>query len=238
MKYIVLSILLIASTADAGPFEHASGVVGLFYLPCAEESVKHIDIFASPYDKQPIGKLYYAEQIRTPDGEPICGKPTVHIENGRAGFRERHGELPLIYLKYSEGAVVLNDSNGWLEIRLDKGSAWVSAPDGKRYNSVEALLKGGMSYVLVAAPVPVQATPGQFSGIKPLRVRDQPQFDVKVLEFRNINGKLWAKIESSLNPCLDEYSIKQYKRQKPFSGWLPFHDVDGKPTLWFYSGGC
>ncbi len=247
MKYIVVSIFIILSTtASASFFEHASGVVGLYWLPCAQDDVKHIDIFSVPDGKTPIGKVYYAKQHRYPPNDPYgmrsCEKPTVQIFGKDPNSGDHLGELPMVSLKDGAGAVILNYKDDWLEIKLDKGTAWVHDPKQRRSSqSVETLLSGDMTFLRIQPPVPVQANPDSANIPKPVKVDDvTPYTNVRILDWKSVDGKPWVKIELVRPPCgfQSEFDKKRYNRIKPFNGWLPFHDVNGQPILWFYSGGC
>ena len=80
---------------------------------------------------------------------------------------------------------------------------------------------------LVAAPGrPADASSPAVSTLQPARV----------IEIRDVLGQSWVRLE------VMNHSICSAAEHGPpdvvGTGWMPLHDADGEPTIWFSSRGC
>ncbi|MSP41307.1 MAG: hypothetical protein EXR70_22705 [Deltaproteobacteria bacterium] len=106
--------------------------------------------------------------------------------------------------------------------------------DVGRFLPVEKLLEGG-PYLLTGAPIPLHTRPGDLAPLRVPVTRTEVNLRVNVRAFKRVAGVLWVQVESlSVNPCNEEEKVPA----GPISGWLPFHDAKGQPSVWFSPRGC
>ncbi len=240
MKNLLALALLVFSTSSFGYFSHTDGIVGILMLPevlgaepCNEFKPRDIPIFKSPVSTKPYGKIYIAQPRRSYSGEgESCEYVADVLEDSTTDSVVSHSKLPIL----ESGAIVLNHKGEWFEIVLEKGTAWVEVKNKADFLPVEIILKNHLAYLRTGYPVPVIAAPEASANTQSIRVDNNSHIPTEVLAFKRIDGRLWVKVKSHSKPQCD--GEERPAKPKPFSGWLPFHDTQGQPTVWYFSKGC
>lgn len=233
MRRRVLGVLLAVGNLPGAAW--ADPLIGLLGLPtdaeagpCLSLQADEIPLYAQPQAGPAIGALR-PDASAAGDG---CRDPRVAVlvDGGRID-----GELPLREIGYeAPAAIVLEARPPWYRIRLADGSAWVRVDDAERFASLHRLLVDGLAYVAIAPDAPLRST-ADVERPDPASVA-WLQFDdpVRVLDSREIDGRLWLKVER----LIDSFCETGEEPDAVATGWLPAHDASGEPLIWFYSRGC
>lgn len=236
---LALALGLFASPVMPQSFERTVGIIGILPLPevfgfepCARFEPRDIPVFRSPTTDGPFGKIYVAKHWTYPK-EGGCEGLVVRV--GTADAVASVDELPTMEFAYEQpGAIVLRQTNSWFEVALSKGTGWVRVKDVERFLPVEQLLKDGLLYLRKGAPIPLHTRPDDSTAPRAPGTRTAIDFPAKLRAFKRVAGTLWIQVETlSANPCTEEKLPAA-----PISGWLPFHDAKGQPSVWFSSRGC
>jgi len=245
MKNVLALTLLLLSPAAFGYFEQASGVIGILKLPeifggspCDGFKPRDTPIFQSPDSVQPFGKIFIVKPkqwLHPSDVEGAC-EHVASVQGSTTDPTADRGALPTLEYAYSEnGAIVINQNGPWFEIALHKGSAWVKVQNMADFLPVEKLLKEHLTYLRVDLPILIYNNPDQTTKFKAVKAKNTfSNISAEVLAFSRVEGKLWVKVKThQVDPCDgNKNSIA------PILGWLPFHNPQGQPTVWFASRGC
>lgn len=235
----MLTLALVAAPVMPQSFERTAGIIGILPLPevfgfepCARFEPREVPIFRSPATGRPFGKIHVAKHWTYPK-EGGCEGLVVQVATTNSA--ENSGELPTMEFAYEQpGAIVLRQADSWFEIALRKETGWVRVTDVERFLSVERLLKDSLSYLRKDAPLPLHTRPGDPVARRIPPTRTAVELPVKVQAFMRVADTLWVQVYIlSANPCTEEKLP-----EAPVSGWLPFHDAKGQPSVWFSSRGC
>ena len=238
-QLLALTLVLLAAPVMPQSFERTAGIIGILPLPevfgsepCARFEPRDIPIFRSPDAGRPSGRIYVAKHWIYPK-EGGCAGLVVQVSTTESVAND--SELPGMEFAYEQpGAIVLRQINSWFEIALEKGTGWVRIKDAGRFLPVEQLLKDSLIYLRKGAPMPQHARPGGPVAQRVPGTHTAVDLPVKLEAFERVAGTLWLQVETlSVNPCTQENIPAA-----PVSGWLPFHDAKGQPSVWFSSRGC
>ena len=240
MKHLLaLALVLLTWPVMPQSFERTAGIIGILPLPevfgfepCARFEPRDIPIFRSPTSDRPSGKIYVAKHWTYPK-EGGCEGLVVHVGNMESVANG--DELPTMEFAYEQpGAIVLRQTNSWFEVALSKGTGWVRVKEVGRFLPVEQLLTGSLLYLRKGAPIPLHTRPGDLAAPRVPGTRTAVDLPARLRAFERVAGTLWIQVESlSANPCTEEKLPVA-----PVSGWLPFHDARGQPSVWFSPRGC
>lgn len=233
-----LVFLPLAATASVPEnADHARNVIGILPLPevfgkepCEPFKGEEIAVFSSPEAVVPYGRIFVAKPWKFPPAGGGCEGLEVGVSFLTGSRRDE--KLPALEFSYeTPGAIVIGRQGQWFEIRLDKGSAWVRIQDDSRFRPVEELLTGSLTYL--TPPVALHKGPGD-PDITWSPGPEVGKLPVEVLSFRRIDGQLWVQVSfPAVEPCSQDHT-----HLPPVTGWLPYHNPDGMPSIWFFSRGC
>jgi hypothetical protein len=213
-------------------------VIGLLSLPevygarvCAPFEPGEVALHANPLDGKPIAFIRVDQNWSfAPHGG--CEGLKVSVHQGAA----RH-ELPTLEFDYERpGAIVLDQRDGWIKIRLSSGSAWLEPSAVDHLMPLSDLFEEfvGVTAITQAFSGALVAEPGRDADASSPRVKAlQP---ARVIEIRKVSGQSWVHVE------VMNHSVCSAAENGPpdviGSGWMPLHAADGEPTIWFSSRGC
>ena len=216
---------------------HSSGIVGILPLPqvfgrvpCDRFEPQDVMLYDSPDKSLPVGHIYVRNNWSfSPQGG--CGGLEVAV----AGFGESFEKLPRQEYDYGQpGVIVTAREGGWFEIRLAHRRAWLQG-NPELFLPVTELLTDALTFMRLHEGLALYEAPA--TG-EPVWVPDGAlvvgTLPVEVLDIRDREGQLWVQVSIiSENICgLDPLPLDSH------TGWLPFHDPEGEPAVWFYSRGC
>ena len=213
-------------------------VIGLLSLPevfgarvCAPFEPGQVALHAAPKDGNPAAFIRVDQNWSfAPHGG--CEGLKVSVHEGAA----RH-ELPTLEFDYEmPGAIVLEQRDGWLKIRVSSGAAWIEPSVADRFMPLADLFEEfvGVTAITDSFNGALVAAPGGAADASSPRVKaSQP---ARVIEIRNVSGQAWVQVE------VMNHSICSAAENGPpdvvGTGWMPLHASDGEPTIWFSSRGC
>ena len=238
-QLLALTLALFAVPVMPQSFERTAGMIGILPLPevfgsepCVRFEPREIPIFRSPATGRPFGKIHVAKPWTYPK-EGGCSGLVVQV--GTTDSVANESALPTMEFAYEQpGAIVLRQADSWFEIALPKGTGWIRVKDAERFLSVERLLKDNLSYLRKNATLPLHTRPGDPVARRVPPTRTTVDLPVAVQAFMRVADTLWVQVDLlSANPCTEEKVP-----EAPASGWLPFHDAKGQPSVWFWSRGC
>ncbi|HEX6163748.1 MAG TPA: hypothetical protein VFZ31_10300 [Vicinamibacterales bacterium] len=208
--------------------------IGLLSLPevfgprqCAPFEPQQVALHASPNDGSPFAFIRVDQNWSfAPHGG--CEGLEVSVHQG-----QQRGKLPTLEFDYEmPGAVVVEHRDGWFRIRLDDRTAWVKASLAGRFMALGDLYEEfvGVTTISESFSGRLTSAAGSTSGpIMPAVVAGQP---VRVIEIRDS----WIQVEMMSNSACT--AADDGPPEVVATGWLPLHDREGKPTVWFSSRGC
>jgi hypothetical protein len=133
-------------------------------------------------------------------------------------------------------AIVLERHEGWYKVQLHKGSAWLKASPVDQFMPLADLYEEFVGVTTIAKSFSGRLVnaPGAINGpIMPRVVAGQA---VHVTGIREVSGRSWVHIELLSNSACT--AGNDGPPEVIATGWLPMHDNDGVPTVWFSSRGC
>lgn len=233
-RLLFISLFILA----ANPAFAEDRVRGLLSLPevfgaaaCAEFTPEDIELHASPNDGKPIGLIRVDKTASfAPHGG--CEGLEVRVHHG-----EDRQELPTLEYDYEmPAAIVLDQHEGWFRIRLKDRSAWLKASVVDRFMPLSELYEEfvGVTEISRTFTGRLVSTPGATTG--PILPRVAPNQPVRVIETRETPGRPWVHVEVLSNSACT--AGKDGPPEVIATGWLPLHDNNGEPTVWFSSRGC
>ena len=134
--------------------------------------------------------------------------------------------------------VTYQQKEGWYLIgiknnKLNKG--WISPKDAGKFRPYEKLIVDAMTYLTNKWDGIIWQAPDINSNSESI-IKISTR-DVRTIETKKFNSKLWLKIEL-LNPGWCDFT-DYYKDPKAIKkGWIPAFSSKGHPNVWFYSRGC
>ena len=213
-------------------------VIGLLSLPevfgarvCAPFEPGQVALHAAPGDATPVSFIRVDQNWSfAPHGG--CEGLKVSVHQGAARY-----ELPTLEFDYEmPGAIVLEQRDGWLKIRLSSGAAWLEPSVVDRFMTLSELFEEfvGVTTITKSFNGALAEAPGRPADASSPRVKEsQP---ARVIEIRNVSGQSWVQVE------VMNHSICSAAENGPpdvvGTGWMPLHASDGEPTIWFSSRGC
>ncbi len=235
MRYIVVfaALVIIASPASA-----EERVRGLLSLPevfggsaCATFTPEDVPLHASANDGKPFGFIHVEKNWSfAPHGG--CEGLQVRVRIG-----DQRQELPTLEYDYEmPAAIVLDQHDGWVKIRLKDRGAWIKPSVVDRFMPLSDLYEEfvGVTAISKSFTGRLISAPGATSG--PIMPRVAPNQPVRVAEIRDTLGRQWVKVEVLSNSACT--AGRDGPPEVIATGWLPLHDADGEPTVWFSSRGC
>lgn len=230
---LAVFVLLSARTASA-----ADRIVGLLSLPevfgggaCASFKPEDVPVYASPNDAKAIATIRVDQNWSfAPHGG--CEGLEVRVHQG-----DRRFELPTLEYDYEmPAAIVLEHRDGWFKVRFRDQPAWIKASVADRFMPLADLFEEfvGVTAISKSFSGRLINAPGALNG--PILPRVAPQQPVHVVEIRESGGRSWVQLEVLSNSACT--AGKDGPPQVIAIGWLPLHDNDGEPTVWFSSRGC
>jgi hypothetical protein len=224
------AILLIS----AGPAAAAERIIGLVSLPevfgggpCATFEPEDIAIHAAPADGKPIAFIRVDKNWSfAPHGGCEGLKVSVHRGAGK-------DELPTREFDYEmPGAIAVDRHDGWIKIRLHDGAGWLRPSVVDRFMPLSDLYEEftGVTSINKSFSSRLVSAPGMVGG--PILPQVMPSQPVRVAEIRDE----WVKVELLNNSVCT--AADNGPPEVIATGWLPLHDANGEPSIWFSSRGC
>ena len=228
-----LSGLLIAVVLSA-TVSAQERVLGLLSLPevfgpraCAPFEPSQIGLHASPNDGAAIAFIRVDQNWSfAPHGG--CEGLEVSVHQGSQSH-----ELPTREYDYEmPGAIVVEHRDGWFKVKLHERSAWLKASPVDRFMPIAELYEEfvGVTAINQSFTGRLSSAPSATTG--PIMPRVVPSQPVRVAEIR---GE-WVRVEVLSNSACT--AANDGPPEVVATGWLPLHDRDGDPTVWFSSRGC
>jgi hypothetical protein len=229
-RLLIAAVVLLQSPAAFAQEK----VIGLLSLPevfgprqCAPFEPQPVALHASPNDGTPSAFIRVDQNWSfAPHGG--CEGLEVSVHQG-----EQRSELPTLEFDYEmPGAIVVEQRDGWFRIRLANRSAWVKASLAGRFMPLAELYEEfvGVTRINESFTARLTSGPGAAAGpIMPAVTAGQP---VRVVEIRGS----WIQVEVMSNSACT--AADHGPPEIVATGWLPLHDRDGRPAIWFSSRGC
>jgi hypothetical protein len=216
------------------PASAAERIIGLVSLPevfgaapCAAFEPEEIPLHASPGDGKAIAVIRVEKNWSF---APHGGCEGLEVRVYRGSGKEK---LPTREFDYeAPGAIALERREGWIKIRLNDSAAWLKASPVDRFMPLSDLYEEfvGVTAINDSFTARLASTPGMPGG--PILPRVAPHQPVRVAEIRDE----WVKVEvlnTSVCTAADNGPPEVIA-----TGWLPLHDANGEPSIWFASRGC
>jgi hypothetical protein len=227
-------LFAIATLAIATAAFAQDRVRGLLSLPevfgarvCAPFEPGQVSLHAAPND----GKAFAFVRVDrnwsfAPHGGCEGLEVSVHLG-------EQRQELPTLEYDYEmPGAIVLEHRDGWFRIRMTDRSAWLKASLASRFMPLSELYEEFVGVTAIAQSFTgrLSNTPSTAPG--PIMPRVVAGQSVRVIESRDS----WVRVEVLSNSACT--AANDGPPEVIATGWLPLHDAEGEPTVWFSSRGC
>jgi len=231
MRVIAAFAILLIGVLPASAAERVIGLVSIPEVfgggPCAAFEPQQVALHAAPADGKPIAFIHVDQNWSfAPHGGCDGLKVSVH----RGAAKE---ELPTREFDYeSPGAIALERRDGWIKIRLHDGVAWFRPSPVDRFMPLSDLYEEfvGVTAINKSFSARLVSTPGMLGG--PILPRVAPEQPVRVAEVRDE----WVKVEVLNNSVCT--AADHGPPEVIATGWLPLHDANGEPSVWFSSRGC
>jgi hypothetical protein len=231
MRVIVGIAIAFISMSPAAAAERIIGLVSIPEVfgsgPCAAFEPQDVTLHAAPGDGKPIGTIHVDRNWSfAPHGGCEGLKVSVH----RGASKE---DLPTREFDYEmPGAIAVDRRDGWIKIRLHDGAAWLKPSVVDRFMPLSDLYEEfvGVTSINKSFRARLVSTPGLTRG--PILPQVSPAQPVRVAEIRDE----WVKVELLNNSVCS--AADNGPPEVIATGWLPLHDTDGEPTIWFSSRGC
>lgn len=229
------SLVVVAILSTGAPASAQERLIGLLALPevfgprqCAPFEPGEVALHQSPNDGNPFAFIRVDRPNSfAPHGG--CEGLEVRVHQG-----EQRLELPTLEYDYEmPGAIVVDQRDGWFKVRLGgrAGTAWLKASTSDLFMPLKDLYEEfvGVTSVMAFAGR-LSSAPGTSTG--PILPQVKPAQSVRVLEIR---GE-WVQVEVLSNSACT--AADDGPPEVVATGWLPLHDTNGAPTVWFSSRGC
>lgn len=233
MPALLVLIVALAAQADGDRIVGLLALPGVFGEgPCKPFEPSAITLYGDAGATRVIGTIEVDQNWAfAPHGG--CEGLEVSVHEG-----QQRSELPTREFDYeAPAAIVLGRRGGAYKIRLSGNrSGWVISPS-QRFMSIESLFEEftGVTFFTAAFDGGLRPAPGlAVSNTVTSRARaGQP---ARVIESRRIADRLWVHVEVFSHSLCD--AAAQGPPESIGRGWLPAHDDQGEPTVWFASRGC
>lgn len=231
MRVIVVIAIVLMSVSPAAAAERIIGLVSIPEVfgagPCAAFEPQDVALHAAPADGKPIAFIRVERNWSfAPHGG--CEGLKVSVHRGAA-----KDDLPTREFDYeAPGAIVLERRDGWIKIRLHDGVGWFKSSPVDRFMPLSDLYEEfvGVTAINKSFTARLVSTPGMLGG--PILPRVVPGQPVRVAEIRDE----WVKVEVLNNSVCT--AADNGPPEVIATGWLPLHDANGEPAIWFSSRGC
>jgi hypothetical protein len=231
VRIIVGFALFLISVVPASAAERIIGLVSIPEVfgagPCAAFEPQEVALHAAPADGKAIA---FIRVDRNWSFAPHGGCEGLKVSVHRGATRE---DLPTREFDYeAPGAIALERRDGWIKIQLHNGVAWFKPSQVDRFMPLSDLYDEfvGVTAINKTFTARLVSTPGLLSG--PILPRVAPEQPVRVAEVRDE----WVKVEVLNNSVCT--AADHGPPEVIATGWLPLHDANGEPSIWFSSRGC
>ena len=224
---------LLTAMLLAQPSSAPDRVIGLLTLPevfgaevCSRFTPEAVAIHAEPNGAR-IGTIE-VDQYLSFAAHGGCEGLQVRVHKGSA-----RAELPTREHGYEEpAAIVLAQQGRWFKIRLEDGTAWITASPRDEFKSLAVLFDQALTAMTEHVTGRLRNAPGGAEIGSQLKA-DQ---SVNVREVRQVGAAQWLNVEVlDFSPC----TVPVGKEPQVIArGWMPAHSESGEPTVWFSSRGC
>ena len=223
--------LAVALVAQGGSHERIRGLVALPEVfgggPCAAFEPQEIPLHAAPGDGKPIA---FIRVDRNWSFAPHGGCDGLQVSVHRGSGKE---ELPTREFDYEmPGAIAVDRRDGWIKIRLHEGAGWFKPSVVDLFMPLSDLYEEfvGVTSINKSFTARLVSSPGLLRG--PILPQVAPAQPVRVAEIRDE----WVKVELLNNSVCS--AADNGPPEVIATGWLPLHDANGEPSIWFSSRGC
>ncbi|MCE4553018.1 hypothetical protein [Pelomonas cellulosilytica] len=233
----LLSAALALLTISAQAADLPAGVLGLVALPevfsspsCEPHAPQDVPLYAAAEDRAagraPAGVITVVQ----PMGLIAPGTCNSSVAQLRWSDGKTSEEWPIQESGYEErAAVVVGRRGDMLQITTDRAPAWIHRPGLAGYMPAGMLLKDKL-LELPRDLRPLARTAA--AGTRQAHLAWEPK-SASVRQAREIRGETWLQLEvRAAENCTDTTVGPRA------TVWVPFHDAQRQPTLWFYSRGC
>lgn len=231
MRVIVVIAIVLMSVSPAAAAERIIGLVSIPEVfgagPCAAFEPQDVALHAAPADGKPIA---FIRVDRNWSFAPHGGCEGLKVSVHRGAAKD---DLPTREFDYeAPGAIVLERRDGWIKIRLHDGVGWFKSSPVDRFMPLSDLYEEfvGVTAINKSFTARLVSTPGMLGG--PILPRVVPGQPVRVAEIRDE----WVKVEVLNNSVCT--AADNGPPEVIATGWLPLHDANGEPAIWFSSRGC
>jgi hypothetical protein len=209
-------------------------VLGLLSLPevfgprtCAPFEPSPIGLHASPNDGAAIAFIRVDQNWSfAPHGG--CEGLEVSVHQGNQSH-----ELPTREYDYEmPGAIVVEHRDGWFKVKLHERSAWLKASPLDHFMPIAELYEEFVGVTAINPSFTGRLSSAPSTATGPIMPRVVPSQPVRVVEIR---GE-WVRVEVLSNSACT--AANDGPPEVVATGWLPLHDREGDPTVWFSSRGC
>ena len=231
MRSIVVAIALAGFAAPASAQEKIIGLLSLSNVfgtrQCARFEPEDVPLHDSPNDGHPFAFIHVDQEWSfSPHGG--CDGLKVSVHHG-----DERRELPTREFDYEmPGAIVIDQRDGWLKIKLSDRSAWLKASLGDQFLPLAQLYDEftGLTAISPSFNGRLSSSPSAIRG--PIMPAVAPKTPVRVIEIKNE----WVHVEVLSNSACT--AGDDGPPEVVATGWLPLYDRSGEPTVWFSSRGC
>jgi len=242
IRSVILSLAVLSALAGAPPAgadQPPDRLIGLLALPqlfghgpCDKYEAHSLALYAYHDSTVALGEV----RVDTPwTFHEVGGCGGLEIGVHLFGAQGSATTLPTREFGYEEpGALVLSRRGIRFRIALEDGAAWVEPLAGAAFHPMETLVAENLSYLTGAWNGMVCAEPGQAGTCRAIDPGPGQEPGVTVLGHRNIEGRLWFRIELPSRETCGE-PVPAIPRT---TGWISGHDNNGGPAIWFHSRGC
>jgi hypothetical protein len=223
-------VLLLLTSAQAAAQDRVLGLLSLPHVfgprQCVPFEPEEIALHASPNDGRAVAVI----RVDRPNSFAPHGGCDGLAVSVRAG--EQTHELPTREYDYEmPAAIVVEHRDGWFKIKLHDRSAWLKASLQDHFMPLSDLFEEFVGVTAIDKfSGRLQSAPGTPTG--PIMPAVGPRQPVRVLEIR---GE-WIRVEVLSNSACT--AADHGPPEVVATGWLPLHDAQGEPTVWFSSRGC
>lgn len=172
--------------------------------------------------------------LTTPDDVRLHSEP-----NSAAAIVGRH--IPVNALRAFDydklGAAVFQIRGDWYQISLGTEKAWLRKTSKMVFHRYLDLLTRRAPLLTRNWDAKIYADPGRNPADSPQlkqTLRDRGSMGAKILSRALYEGQLWFQIQTPAPDACGELPLDV----SPSTGWIPAHDSQGEPYIWFSSMGC
>lgn len=130
----------------------------------------------------------------------------------------------------SPALAVYGQRPGWYRLRLQTGIyVWAAARELGEFMPLRQLLPDRLNHLTRSWDGRLWESPDA----RPAQIREGGEVAVQYLASRRVDGRLWVEVALYKDdPCSGGDGSTAER------GWVPAHDDQGEPLVWFWSRGC